>query len=365
MRNEMNTLETESRIETITGNVVGDESLIENLIVPPTAPEIPGLRFRGFRGEADYPNILAAINASKGADQTERSDTLESVANNYAHLTNCDPYQDMIFAEVNGEVVGYGRAEWHLNDEGQWIGFHLAFLDPAWRRKGIGTAMLRYLEQRLRQVADRLHAEGVIAADTPRLFETFASDTEMGREILLQKEGYTGVRFEHFMSRPLSEPIEITPMPEGLEVRQVSPEQVRAVWEAANEAFRDHWGYIEPSEEEYQRFLEDPITDPSLWMVAWDGDQVAGSVQNFLDRNENEEYQRKRGYTEGISVRRPYRKLGLATALLTRSLQMFKDMEMEEAALGVDSQNLSGAFRVYERVGFRVYKCQTIYRKPL
>ena len=344
---------------------MGTQSVVDTIIIPPAAPDIPGLRFRGFRGEVDYPNMLAVINASKSADQIERSDTLEAIANNYAHLTNSDPYQDMIFAEVYGEVVGYGRVEWHLNDEGQWIGFHFAFLHPAWRRMGIGTAMLRYQEQRLRQIADRLLAEGVITADMPRLFETFASDTEIGREALLQKEGYGGVRFEHLMSRPLSEPIEITPIREGLEVRQVSPEQVRAVWEAANEAFRDHWGYIEPSEEEYQRFLEDPITDPSLWMVAWDGDQVAGSVQNFLDRNENEEYQRKRGYTEGISVRRPYRKLGLATALLTRSLQMFKDMEMEEAALGVDSQNLSGAFRVYERVGFRVYKCQTIYRKPL
>jgi ribosomal protein S18 acetylase RimI-like enzyme len=361
----MKTLETESKIDTLLGDVIVTQPVINNVIIPPAAPEIPGMRFRGFQGEADYPNILAAINASKGTDQIERSDTLESVANNYAHLTNCDPYQDMIFAEVNGEVVGYGRVEWQLNDEGQWIGFHFVFLHPAWRRKGIGTAMLRYLEQHLRQIADRLQAEGVITGDTPRFFEASASDTETGREALLQKEGYSGVRFEHFMSRPLSEPIEITPMPEGLEVRPVSPEQVRAIWDAASEAFRDHWGYAEPSEEEYQRFLEDPVTDPSMWMVAWDGDQVAGSVQNFLHRQENEEYHRQRGYTEGISVRRPYRKPGLATALLTRSLQMFKEMGMDEAALGVDSQNLSGAFRVYERAGFRVYKRQTIYRKSL
>jgi ribosomal protein S18 acetylase RimI-like enzyme len=344
---------------------MGTQTVVGDIIIPPAAPEIPGLRFRGFRGEADYANILAAINASKGADQIERSDTLEAIANNYAHLTNCDPYQDMIFAEVNGGVVGYGRVEWHLNDEGQWIGLHLAFLDAAWRHMGIGTAMLRYLEQRLRLIADRLQAEGVITADMPRLFETAIVDTETGRDALLQKEGYTAVRFGHLMSRPLSEPIEITPMPDGLEVRPVSSDQVRAVWDAAAEAFRDHWGYVEPSEEEYLRFLEDPNNDPGLWMVAWDGDQVAGSVQNFLDRNENEEYQRKRGYTEGISVCRPYRKRGLATALLTRSLQMFKEMGMDEAALGVDTQNLSGAFRLYERVGFRVYKREIVYRKPL
>ncbi len=56
---------------------------------------------------------------------------------------------------------------------------------------------------------------------------------------------------------------------------------------------------------------------------------------------------------------------GLARALLTHSLQMFKDMGMDHAALGVDTQNLSGALDLYQSVGFRVEKRQTAYRKKL
>lgn len=342
---------------------------IDEIVVPYT-PQVPGLRFRRFQGEADYHHMLAVIQASKVVDQIERSDTLEDIARNYAHLSNSDPYEDMVFAEVDGKVVAYGRVEWHINDQGEWLGFHLAFLHPEWRRMGIGTAILRYQEGRLRQIAERLRAEGVIACgnpgpENPGYFETYVMDTERGREALLQREGYSPARVEHFMSRPLIEPIEIPPMPEGLEVRPVAPDQARAVWDAATDAFRDHWNFVEPSEHEFQSYVESRTFDPSLWLVAWDGDQVAGSVQNFLDEEENREYRRKRGYTEGISVCRPYRKRGLATALLTRSLQMFKDMGMEEAALGVDSQNLSGAFRLYERVGFRVYKRITVYRKAI
>ena len=343
----------------VTRTIKSDELLV------PYMPAVPGLRFRRFQGEDDYPRMLAVIQGSKLTDQVERSDTLEDITRNYAHLTNSDPYEDMIFAEVNGEVVGYGRVEWRLNDQGQWLGFHLAFLHPEWRRLGIGSAMLRYEELRLRQIAGRLQSEGVIGPENPRYFETFVFDTETGRDALLKREGYSPARVEHFMRRPLSEPIDIPPMPEGLEVRQVSRAQARAVWDAATEAFRDHWNFVEPSEQEYQGFVEGRTFDPSLWMVAWDGEQVAGSVQNFVDEEENREYGRRRGYTEGISVRRAYRKRGLATALLSRSLQMFKDMGMEEAALGVDSQNLSGAFRLYERVGFRVYKRITLYRKPI
>jgi ribosomal protein S18 acetylase RimI-like enzyme len=164
---------------------------------------------------------------------------------------------------------------------------------------------------------------------------------------------------------PFHEPIKVTPMPKGLEIRTVPRDQFRKVWEADQEAFKDHWGYVPGTENDYQRWLENPIHDPNLWRVAWDGDQVAGMVLNFLNQEENEEYNRKRGWTEDICVRRPWRRRGLARALLTRSLQMFKDMGMDHAALGVDTKNLSGALNLYQSVGFQVEKRYTDYRKKV
>lgn len=334
-------------------------------ITVPFAPSIPGLTFRGFQGESDYPKMLAMINASKVADDIDRSDTVEDIARNYAHLNNCDPYKDMLFAEVNGETIAYGRVEWNINDDDEWLGFILAFMHPDWRRKGIGTAMLRFQEEHLRQIADDLLGKRVIWKDTPRFFENFASDTETGKEKLLLKEGYSEVRHFYSMVRTFTEPIGITPMPQGLEIRTVRRDQFRQVWEADQEAFKDHWGYVPATENDYQSWLKDPLHDPNLWRVGWDGDQVAGMVLNFLNEKENEEYNRKRGWTENISVRRPWRKRGLARALLTRSLQMFKDMGMDHAALGVDTQNLSGALDLYQSVGFQVEKKFTDYRKKL
>ncbi|MCJ7824376.1 MAG: GNAT family N-acetyltransferase, partial [Anaerolineales bacterium] len=77
------------------------------------------------------------------------------------------------------------------------------------------------------------------------------------------------------------------------------------------------------------------------------------------------EYNRKRGYTEFICVRRPWRKQGMATALITSSMKMFKEMGMTEAGLGVDTQNLSGALWLYESLGFRQVKRHSTYRKPM
>jgi ribosomal protein S18 acetylase RimI-like enzyme len=86
-------------------------------------------------------------------------------------------------------------------------------------------------------------------------------------------------------------------------------------------------------------------------------------VLNFINSAENQEYRRLRGYTEGISVRRPWRRRGLARALLTRSLLMFQEMGFEEAALGVDGQNPNGALQLYESVGFQVRRRELVYRK--
>ena len=206
-------------------------------------------------------------------------------------------------------------------------------------------------------------AVGTITNDTPRYYEIFAADTEVGKRILFNKAGYSPVRYSYSMVRPFSEPVEITPMPEGLEIRKVQPKQYRQLWEADQEAFQDHWGYIEGTEQDYQRWLKDPLNDPDLWRVAWDGDEVAGMVLNFLNEKENQEYNRLRGWTENISVRKAWRRRGLARALLTRSLQMFKDMGMDHAALGVDTQNPNGALNLYESVGFRVEKSYTVYWK--
>ena len=339
------------------------QAVIQERVVLPYAPDVPGLVFRGFRGEPDYQVILDLINAGKGPDQVDRTDTLEDIARNYEHLNNCDPYRDMLFAEVDGQPAAYGRIEWNIDGEGNWVGFQIVFSHPDYRRQGIGAAMLRYFEEHLRKIAENHLAEGVIKADIPRYFESYTADTEIGKEALFKNAGYLPIRYSYSMVRPYSEPIEITPMPDGLEIRKVRPDQYRQLWEADQEAFQDHWGYVEGTEQDYQRWLKDPLNDPNLWRVAWDGDQVAGMVLNFLNEKENEEYDRLRGWTENISVRRAWRRRGLARALLTRSLQMFKDMGMDHAALGVDTQNPNGALILYESVGFRVEKSYTVYWK--
>lgn len=331
-------------------------------IYPPGAPSIPGLTFRHFRGAEDYPKMVAVVLASAEADRMERVETAEDVANAYAHLVNSDPGQDMIFAEMNNEVIGYSRGFWRQEEDGPRIYASVGFLVPAWRRKGIGETILHWMESRMRTLAA---SHSVMETG---LLEVFVTDANAGLAAMLEKNGYKPIRFFVEMVRPDLENIPDFPLPQGLEVRPVLPEHYRSIWEADVEAFRDHWGFSPPAEEDYQGWLTNKfIFQPDLWQIAWDvkTNEIAGQVRTFINTAENEKYNRRRGYTEFISVRRPWRKRGLARALIVRSLRLQKDLGMTESALGADSENISGATRIYENCGFRVTKRNTIYRKPV
>lgn len=323
------------------------------------APSIPGLSFRRFCGDSDFPKMLTVISGSKKADHIERADTIEQIRNSYSHLVNCDPYQDVLIAEVDGQVIGYNRVSWRLELSGLRIYHHFGFLLPGWRQMGIGRTMLHAAEERLYEIA------GEHPQDGPRSFESFANDTEAGTIALLEAEGYEAIRHGYTMVRPDLENIPDLPLPPGLEVRPAQPEHYQAIYDASLEAFRDHWGFSEDGEEPLEQWLESPNFDPTLWRVAWEDGQVAGMVLSFIDAQENREYNRKRGWTENICVRRPWRKRGLARALIACSLQAVKERGMTEAALGVDTQNLNGALHLYESMGYQPVRWQSIYRKPM
>jgi ribosomal protein S18 acetylase RimI-like enzyme len=325
----------------------------------PEVLDIPGLVFRNFRGESDFPRMLEISEGSKHEDGLEYTDTLEELKVYYANLNNSDPFKDMLFVEVNGEAVGFSRAMWDKRTTGEYVYSHFARLLPSWRDSGIRVEMLKHNERRLREYASE-HPE-----DVPKIFQSWAADTETHWSDMIKQAGYKPVRYFYEMLRSTDEYIPEAPMPDGLVVRLVREDNFRQIWEAANEAFADHWGYVPGTENDYQCFKNAPNNRPELWKVAWDGDQVAGMVLNFISEEENLEYNRKRGYTEDISVRQPWRNRGLARSLLVQSIQMFKEMDFEETCLGVDTQNLNGALRLYEGVGYKPIKRFANYNKPL
>ena len=323
-------------------------------------PAIPGLTFRRYRGPEEHPAMVRVYNVAHGADGLEDVSTVERFDLSYSTLVNCDPRRDIILAEVNGAVVAYARVFWTDGVDGSRSYENFGFVDPAWRRRGIGGAMHRRNEARLREIAAG-HPE--VAS---KWFSSEGMDTAAGNVALLERSGYTAVRYFYDMVALALDGVVAPPMPEGLEVRPVGRDQFRTIWDASVEAFRDHWGEAEQTDEDWQRFQDEPAHgDQPFWMIGWDGDEVAGLVVTIVPTEENEKHGRARVWVESVAVRRPWRRRGLAKALLARSLIAASAAGFTSAGLGVDTENATGALGLYESLGFAPERRGVAYRKPL
>ncbi|MEA2652570.1 MAG: mycothiol synthase [Chloroflexota bacterium] len=326
------------------------------------AAEIRGLVLRSYAGEADLPEMVRIQNSEWEADGLGYRETVGDHVASFGHVSQqFDASRDVTIAEVDGRMVGHARRDWVDANDGVREYRSRGAVDPAWRRRGIGTALLAD--------AERQHSALASAHETnrPRVLGTFAEGRNEGANALARRAGYEPVRWFFDMKRSgLQENLpEVLPLPDGIEVRPVQPDQLLQIWRADIEAFRDHWGGGDESEENFRRYQDSPDFDTSLWVVAWDGDEVTAAVVNTIYAHENEATGSRRGWLDSVFTRRAWRKRGLASALIARSLHVLAERGMETAMLGVDADNPSGALRLYESFGFVVTDRGQAWRKPM
>ncbi len=323
-----------------------------------------GVRFRRWRGlDADLPAMWAASDAARVADGELDRSSYEGTVAYYRHLERCDLERDLVLADLDGRVVGYARVEWNDTTDGERWYEGVGIVHPDVRGRGIGSALLVWTERRRLEIA-RDHAAAPNWVDRPRWLTTFLFDGDTGGRRLLTSAGYEPFRRFATMSRPTLEAIEPHELPAGIEIRPVPRDLdlMRRVFRADNEAFRDHFGWTDDSDERFAEFVEDPTVDPDLWIVAFDGDEIAGGILNGIHQVPGGDPE---GWLDSVFVRRPWRRRGLARALIARSLELLRSRGLTAAALGVDLANPNQALGLYESCGFRAVSGATAYRKPL
>ena len=328
----------------------------------PSAVGAPEVHFRPSRGEPDYA-AFAELATLTSSEDFEFIWTTEFIRRYFTDdLERFDVVTSVLVAEANGQMVGFGYGHWDRDrDDAGRILWTRCRVHPAWRRRGIGRRLLTSA-----QAAAIRHASTRPPSDLQPVFLTVAGESAVGSIALLAGDGYGPVRWTNKMVRAtLDDPPDAT-LPAGIEARPVRPNDALAVLRAMNEAMRDEWNTREVSEASMASSLADPVEGQiDLWQVAWDGNEVVGGVLGFIDDEENRSSGRRRGYTERIFTRRPWRGRGIATALIGRNLRELARRGMTEAALMVDAANPSGALGVYERAGFRPVRTITTYGRAV
>lgn len=317
------------------------------------------LTFWTLRDEGDYPLLLELNRSSRQADKDDLLITLEMISNALAHMDGLDPQQGVIIATLGDTPIGYSRLGWYSSRPQTRLYYQISFLSQEYRH-AFWPSVIAENERRLWEIA-RQHPPV-----QENYYQAWTSDRQKDWRTALESSGYQVVRSFNNMLHPLEE-IPDRPLPARLVVRPVQPDHMHAIWEAQKEMNAGLFENVAEDwlEDKFPQWLANPENDPRFWQVAWDDDQLAGMVLAHINEKENIERQRRHGYTEHIYVRHAWRGRGLASALITRSLQVLKAQGMTEAELGVDSQNESAAFRLYESLGYKTYSVDTWFRKPV
>lgn len=323
--------------------------------------KVAGVTFRLFEGPEDYGPMESVLGRSIAADHVEWSFTTEDFANMDRNSTNQDPHRDRLIAEVDGKLVGFVGVSWTQVSGGPRLYSFQAHVVPDWRGTRLREALLSWAETRARDISIAHPPE------VSKFCESWANDEENDWKSLLIDHGYHPARHVYEMVRPDLDNVPRLPLPEGVELAPVGKRDYRRIWKLEEEGMRDHPDYSAShfDEAHYREWQDSEVFDPTLFVVAWAGDTPIGIVQPYIKDDENRRYGRKRGHTEHICVLREWRRKGIASALIARSLEQLKARGMTSATLDVDAENPSGALRVYKMLGFRREKSFTFYRKPL
>ncbi|MGZ8475458.1 MAG: GNAT family N-acetyltransferase [Candidatus Limnocylindria bacterium] len=326
------------------------------------AAEVPGLVIRRYRGEADVPDLVRVSNAALEADGIPERRTEQDVAVDLRHASPAfDPATALVFAEIDGVVVGHGRADWVDMTDGTREYRTGGDVHPEQRRRGIGRAIMRTNLVRLREI------DAARSTDQRRVFGLWTNERSLGAVSLARAEGFEPVRWFFEMERAgIDRDLpEIPPLPDGMGARPVALDEMWQFWGADTDAFQDHWGGFDASEENYRRWLERSTFRPELIIAAWEGDELAAGVVNTIYTAENEQLGMRRGWLDSVFTRRAWRRKGVAKALIARSMHMLAAEGMDTAMLGVDADNPSGALGLYESFGFKVVDRGTAWHRPL
>ena len=309
----------------------------------PQPPTLPGIRWRPARKE-DVGGIVAlqdAVLETDGGWREVESEILDRWTSDHCVVEE----DSLVGINDSGEVVVSIWSYVPSIAETKWRAFHDNYIHPDHRTPAIRDFVLEWWEARCRErfanKEDRL----------PQLLWRDAYDWQTDKIEFLEGHGYEPMRYYDELLADLSKPIPDRLFPEGLTVQSWETASLEDSRTVHNAAFLDHWGSQPKSEKSWAHNAGDFLLPETAFVVYDDREPVgylmaAAFPHDFADKGRSE------AWIEGLGTVRSHRRRGIGSALVTLAMKKFASSGMEFAILGVDSENPTGAYGLYEALGF-------------
>lgn len=231
---------------------------------------------------------------------------------------------------------------------------------PDQRGNGIGR---RLMEWGLERGTELLKTSG---NDLPKYLRVDASRMNTSAIRLLERFGLEPIRYFADLRADLNEP---TPAPRPSTGFRIVPwdlnrnEEARAV---KNAAFMDHWGST-PTAPEWWATQTSGFGSRPDWsyFAVNDDDHIVGHLITHRFENDDELLGAKYAWIDNIGTLAEWRGRGVASQLIATALAKYREEGMQFAALDVDSANPTGAYHLYESLGFRLWREFVHYQRVI
>jgi mycothiol synthase len=290
----------------------------------------------------DFDAMLELMNAHQLAAFGEADATAEEL-----RLWLTTPYveveNDIRVLEREGRLIGYADVDATREEPPLW--WCDVKVDPEADVDEVLPTLVSWLDER---------------AQRGRL-RVWTSESDRRVTDVLAALGFEPARHSYRMEIELDGEPRQPRWPDGITVRTVREDEHELVYNTVVEVWRDTSDPIDETFDEWAHWtIRTETFDPALWFLAFAGDELAGfslCKQSSTDPNA--------GYVATLGVRRPWRKRGLGEALLLHSFDAFRDRGWGRGTLGVDASSPTGATRLYERAGMRVYRDTAFFERPV
>ncbi len=263
---------------------------------------------------------------------------------------------DTRVAVRNGELVGFTYvwnppARYRL-ERADLVGE----VAPEHRATGVGRALLAWSVARARErLTNRTH-------DLARFIRVGAFDWLDDRHRLYQRFGFDAVRWNDELVRPL---LDLPPVrvPAGVTLLPWPDDRDDEIRVMRNAAFADHWGSTVIEAEQWHEFVRGYGARPDLSVVAVDEGtgEVVGMCANHVYAEDEVVTGRREAWIANVATLRAVRARGVGSAMIVWSLAAFADAGFSHAMLDVDTENPTGAARLYRNLGFEAQRRSITY----
>lgn len=316
------------------------------------------LTMRPYVGEADLEAIASLINTCEAVDQLNEGTSVSELRQEF-ETPSLDKARDLhLWEDADSKLIGFGQL-W-IPESGEEIDGFLWFrVHPTARGGALERQIVAWAEGRMREVGQERSAQVKLRSGTRADKSNYIA--------MLESCGFTTDRFFFTMERSLSLPVSEPQLPASFTIRQIRSNEDAQAWvELFNQSFIDHWNHHDLTVESYKHWLTDPDYKPELDLVAVAADGIfAAFCHCHISLEDNKRNGRNEGWIGTLGTRRGFRRMGLGRAMLLAGMQQLKAAGVDTARLGVDSENPSGAFRLYESVGFRKVYTRIMFVKDV